>query len=392
MDRFDVHAAAFAEDPWHTYAELRRDAPVYWSDAVRAFVLTRHADVVHALRSPDFLTDFPFRLNHSVFGRCLLDLDGPDHAAARRALAPVFGHRGIAEVVDPIIADGIRLLFDDMPAGAGSEFVEQLSVDLPYYLTTRLLGLPFEDRDWLRPRVRTIALALELPEGADGRQATAAAGELSRYLSERLDAAGDGTPPPGPLRDLLASPSPPWKGWSYHGSMVFMLLAGTETSTCVIANVMRALLLHDVDLGRLAGDRPMIDAVVKETLRWDPPTHTVLRFARDDVTVRGVTIPRHSRVLLCLASANRDPQAFDDPDAWRPGRDAGRSLSFGAGAHACLGLRAAQREVAAVLEAFAERAGGFAPPVEIGPSTGNSFRRPTHLHYFFSNQLQEAAP
>lgn len=391
MDRFDVHTAGFAEDPWQTYAELRREAPVYWSDAVRAYVLTKHADVVHALRSPDYLTDFPFRLNHRVFGRCLLDLDGPDHAAARRALAPVFGHRGISEVVDPIIADGIRLLFVDMPADGGSEFLEQLSVDLPYFLTTRLLGLPFEDREWLRPRVRTIALALELPEGADGRQASAAADELSQYIVDRLEDCDD-APPSGPLRELLVCDSPPWSGWSYHGSIVFMLLAGTETSTCVIANVVRALLLHDIDLGRISGDRQLVEAIVKETLRWDPPTHTVLRFARDDVTVRGVTIPRHSRVLLCLASANRDSEAFDDPDAWRPDRDSGRSVTFGAGAHSCLGVRAAQREVVAVLQAFAERAGGFAPPVEIGPSTGNSFRKPTRLHYRFSNQLQEAAP
>lgn len=390
MDRFDVHSARFDRDPWSVYAELRVEEPVHWSDSVGAYVLTRHEDVLAGLRNRAFITDFPFRLNHGLFGRCIVDLDGPDHVAARRALAPVFSQTGIREVVDPIIDDGIERLFADRPARPGAAWIEQLATDLPYYLTTRLLGLPFEDRAWLRPRVRTISDVIELPQRADPQAALAAARELGDYLEDRLERSGP-LPVEAPLRALLESADPPWKGWSFHGSLVFFLLAGTETSTCVVANVMRALFLHRVDLASLAGDRARIDAIVRETIRWDPPTHTVLRFAGDDVRVRDVTIPRHSRVLLCLASANRDPAAYEAPDAWLPERDAGISLSFGIGAHACVGARAAQREVAALVEALAREVGGeLAPVVEVAPSTGNSFRRPAALRHGFAGEPERA--
>ena len=119
--------------------------------------------------------------------------------------------------------------------------------------------------------------------------------------------------------------------------------------------------------------------MITECLRWEPPLHSILRFAATKLVVDGVTIPHRSPVHLSLASANRDEAHFHAPDVWDPKRAEKRHLTFGAGRHGCLGSTLAEREFGLVFRLLAERCGAIEAEGAIPPIKGHAFRRPARL-------------
>jgi len=129
-------------------------------------------------------------------------------------------------------------------------------------------------------------------------------------------------------------------------AMVFLLLvAGHETTVNLIGNGVLALLEHPEQMEMLRSDPSLIKPAIEELLRYGSPLKTATeRYAREDVTVAGVTIPRGSLVFAVIASANRDERQFADPDTLDITREPNRHLSFGMGAHFCLGASLARME------------------------------------------------
>jgi cytochrome P450 len=143
-------------------------------------------------------------------------------------------------------------------------------------------------------------------------------------------------------------------------AFVFLLLpAGFETTTNLLSNAVLGFLERPDDFAALRADPSRIGAHVEEVLRHDPPVHGTARVATRDVDLGGTTIPRGALVLVNPGAANRDDDAFPDPDRFDPSRHSQGGVAFGHGIHFCLGAPLARMEAVLAVEALASRFRGF---------------------------------
>ncbi len=156
---------------------------------------------------------------------------------------------------------------------------------------------------------------------------------------------------------------------------MLMLLAGNETTTNLIVNLLRLLDAHPGQAAKLRADPGLADAAVEETLRLRNSIRNIDRYALSEVEMRGVTIPAGGLCVLWLSAANRDPEVFPDPDAflidrYAPGTATPRHMAFGAGPHFCLGAPLARMEtrIAARAIATATRSVEMVGPATLGPN------------------------
>ncbi|MEE9243198.1 MAG: cytochrome P450, partial [Mycobacterium sp.] len=134
-----------------------------------------------------------------------------------------------------------------------------------------------------------------------------------------------------------------------------LLVAGHETTVNLIANAILALLRAPGRWAALAADPAMAGAVIEETLRYDPPVQLMGRVAGEAMNIGGLSIPKGDNMLILIAAAHRDPEVFDQPDLFDPGRAAVRHLGFGKGPHFCIGAPLARLEANVALTAMAAR-------------------------------------
>lgn len=397
----DFSSDEFLADPWPIYKELRRADPVHWSEAFKAFLVTRCEDVLALLADRRVVSGFPMRSSRRLFGPTLLDADGPSHRELRKIFMPLFAGGSVKRLRTEILIPAVDQVLDSIAAEMGSadqveiEFMERVAVGVPYAMVTRLFGLPPEDAIWLRPRVLPLAGAIEFP-ATSLDMAFAAKSELIDYLTDALaNRQEDGRMP---FLDLVFPPGEPVDN-SLLGTAALFLLAGTETSVATIGKIMYAVLAHNVELSALA-DVEYRTQVVRETLRWEPPSHTILRYASTDMNIHGVDVPRRSALLLSLGSASRDEEAFSDPDTWRPGRPDQRMLAFSSGPHTCLGIQLALAEFDTLFERLSFRFGGVRRSGSLDGirpgfwrlrERGHIFRRPDHLRVRLERQRAGAS-
>jgi cytochrome P450 len=163
-------------------------------------------------------------------------------------------------------------------------------------------------------------------------------------------------------------------------NIVLLLVAGTVTTRCAIANTLRAVMAEPAVFADLRAGALTAGLVVAETLRHDPPLHFTTRFATCDTTLAGVTIPRGAPLQVCLASANRDEDVFENPDVWDPHRES-RSppMTFGSGRHLCPGNTLGEHEAVILLEELQRRYTSIHPAAELPPTQGWMLRAPTRL-------------
>lgn len=365
-------------DLYRFYAFMRARHPVYWSEAHKGYFLFKYDHVRRALTTEDFTVEFAFRASRRVFGRNLLDTDGPGHRCLRRLVNPLFSPAAVesyAPTLESIVSD----LIGGLDASRPIDFASEFAIRVPYRAMCTFLGMPVGDAAWLYEKMRPIVKSLDLPPTCMD-EARAARKELEGYFSGILASKcphHDGT-----ILGTLATSKEVGTSIDEQellGTSLLLLLAGTETSLCAIIDTLVCLLRHPGSF-RAMKERPaMIPGVVAESLRWEPPLHSVLRFTAADVEIGGVAIPRRSPVYACLASANRDEEHFRSPEEWDPGRTENGHLTFGTGKHGCLGAMLAEREFCTIYRQLAGRFEDIAAVEEIPPIVGHAFRRPECL-------------
>jgi cytochrome P450 len=358
---------AVLPDPYPVLAGLRDASPFAEFDG--AFVVVgRHADCSAVLRHPrassergkSLLTSTPPRRTRDK--PSFLSLDPPDHTRLRRLVAKAFTPRTIAR-----LEPRIRALTSDLltaAAAAGQlEVVSQLAYPLPVRIISELLGVPVDDHPRFAGWSARLAHSLEPGFGLDSAAAQAradaaavASDEFAVYFRE-LIAIRRAHPAEDLLSEMIAAEDDGEKLTEDEliATCVLLLVAGHETTVGLISNGILALLRHPEQLALLRDNPDLAASAVEETLRYDTPVQMTGRVARGGMQIGPVAAPDGALILLLLAAAGRDPQAFPDPDRFDIRRGATGHLAFAAGPHFCLGAPLARLEASIALESFARR-------------------------------------
>lgn len=398
----DRHLAshAFYADPYPTYARLRAEHPVFWCKPWRSWVVTRHADVMAMLHAPavyssagrqtpllDRLPEAaqerlrPLRRIFAAGG--LLNSDPPDHTRLRRLVQRAFSPRIVAG-----LRPSVERIAAELLAGADRsgrlEVVGELAYPLSMRVIAELLGVPPSAGPDAYPLFRDYAQALRSYFDGNGhlsadnalrvQATTMAVYDRFRALLAKRRAA--------PRDDLLTALAGADESGDFLSeeellaTCAILFQAGHETTANLIANGLFTLLRHPEQMALLRDDPALVPAAIEEILRYVGSVTAVRRVVTADVEVRGAPLQRGQLVNLMLASANRDPEVFADPERFDIRRSAAelRHVAFGHGVHFCIGAALARMETAVALPALIARRPSLRPAEE--PSYHPGMLRP----------------
>lgn len=354
---FDWVSQDFLRDPYSQYKALRESDPIHYNAARGGWMLTRYNDMVGVLRDDDRFS--AERVGPQIEGdvpKSMLGSDPPDHTRLRTLVNKAFTPRTIRQLTSRIheLVDG---LLDDVEHRGEMEAITEFAYPLPITVIAEMLGVPSVDRDFFRDASQKIAVALGPIEDMQvAMRALEGRNQLIEYFNalipqRRAD----------PRDDLLTALLQVEDAGDVlsHGELLAMLLlllvAGHETTVNLIGNGLLALLRHPDQLERLRTEDGIGRQAVEELLRYDSPVQMTGRIAKVDVEVGGVEIKAGQFVSTIVASANRDPEVFTDPDTLDLTRDPCNHLSFSAGIHFCLGAQLARLEGQIALTTIAKR-------------------------------------
>lgn len=358
---FDPIDPALAADPHPLYHRMREQSPVHRDDRTNAWYLTRHADVVAALRDPSLSSERPHSRRAGQM-MSMVGVDPPDHTRLRRLVSKAFTPR-MVEQLRPRVESIAAALLDRVAGRPAIDLVQEFAYPLPITVIAEMLGVPEEDRaqfrGWFealfgrdegRRRFRTDLTAEEEEElTRPFREHNAAMREL---ISRRRRQPGDDL-----ISELIAVEE---QGDSLSedelvAMCTLLVLAGHVTTVSLISGGMLALFQNPNQLDRLRREPVIVETAVEELLRYTAPVVMVQRVAREDVEVGGRTVRAGQIVMPLLAAANRDPSVFPDPDRLDLCRDPNPHIAFAHGIHFCLGAPLTRLEAQVAFPMLLER-------------------------------------
>jgi cytochrome P450 PksS len=362
LETTDLADPVMFSNPYPRFAELRRKAPVSRAFSKQllggtGYMLTRHEHVLLLHNDVRFSSDptsqgSSFLMRHlprmfRLLTSSMVYKDDPDHARLRRLVNKAFTPRMVQQMtgeIERIVAE----LLDKVDA-RGSETVDlvaEVAVPLPLSVISTMLGVGDQDRNEFHVLMERFVVRLGSGSAADAMRAVPTARKLYAVL-ERLAEQRRAQPDDGLISALLAASE---DGDSLSPdevmAMIFLLmLAGHDTTANLIGSSALALIEHPEQAERLRADPALTPRAVEELLRFTTPVPCgASRTLLDDVEVDGTTMPKGSKVLGMINSANRDETVFERPDELNLGRDPNRHLTFAFGKHFCLGNQLARLE------------------------------------------------
>jgi cytochrome P450 len=369
VDGVSLFEPAVVEDPYPYYAWLRERAPVHYSPPLDAWLLSRHEHVSRAFRMHDVLSSAPPG-GSPPGSRFLLNSDPPEHTVLRRLVNRFFSAEASRRLEGRIRAITGELLDDLLAASSRGEadFMLQVANPLPVVVIAELLGIPPERRDDFKRWSDATIGGAEMST----REIAVASLEMGRYFGEIVDQRR-AEPGDDLVSRLVRAGGDEMTRQELASFCTLLLIAGNETTTNLIGNLVLALLTHPEQLELLRRDPALVPAAVEEAMRFDAPVQGVWRLALRDVTLGGTTIPRGARVVLLQAAANRDGDHYPDADRFLVERNPRDHVGFGLGIHFCLGTHLARLETRIVVEELLARAAEVhrdGPGERIAPRTG----------------------
>ncbi len=363
-------------DPFPVYRWLRDHEPVHWSHSMRAWVITRYADVLEVFQRPDMFSSDRFRkidekfTSHRPEVRSVADVlsdwlvfrDPPDHTRLRALLHRSFTPRQLDNNRSRI-QETIDRLLDAVARDGEMDFIRDFAFPLPALVIALLLGAPAED---IEPIKRwSDRLAAYLGGAVDERDNF---GEASEGVASLVDYFQQ------LLRDKVANPADDLMSLMLRAehegdslspeevvsNCVLLLFAGHETTTNLLGNGLLHLLSHGDQAELLAREPALGTSAIEELLRFDGPVPATIKVLTRDLEWHGARLRRGEVVFPFVSAANRDPRQFPEPDVLDIRRTPNRHLAFAFGIHFCLGAPLARLEARLAFETLMRRLSGLA--------------------------------
>jgi cytochrome P450 len=374
-----VSVAELEADPHPALAALRATAPVARVDALGGWLVTRRDLVLAVMRDAEtFTVDDPRFSTARVVGASMLSRDGAEHARHRDPFARAFRLAAVRDGLSAFVTEEAGRLVAALPAGGG-ELRRGLAGPLAVAVVARSLGLAGAEPatvlrwyDAIVSGVAGVAAGRPVPEDAH-----AAFDRLAAAVHDELAAPDAGTT----LLRAAVSGSELSPDEVVSNAAVIMF-GGIETTEGMILNAVWHLLSHPGQLALVRADRDLLANAVEESLRLEPAAAEIDRYATRDVRLGDADIRAGDLVVVSLAGANRDPDVFEDPDAFDVRRaDARLQVGFAHGPHVCPGMHLARLETGAAIDALLDRFPDLAlDPDRPTAPRGLVFRKPPHLH------------
>jgi len=366
-------SADFLTDPYPTLARLRTHEPVFWSEAWRAWLVTRYDDCLAGMRDykeysnvgrrqvvfdqlpPDTRARVEPLSRH--FSGGMGNVDPPEHSRLRKLVSKAFTPTAIAVWRERVLDHVDELL--DLSGGADRfELIREFAFPLPAITISELLGLPVADIDQLKTWSDEFTSFM----GTGTVDPAAVETSLHAYVAARawlltIIEEHKATQPDDLISSLLSVGD---AGDSLSDeevvAMCFLLMVGGhQTTTNLIGNTM-LLLLQNPEQMHLLRDQPsLLKSAIEESLRFEAPFQQGWRISSEDIELGGRLIRRGQMLRFMIGAANRDPARFEQPDRFDIGRGSNRHLTFGSGIHACLGAPLARLEAEIALSRLLDR-------------------------------------
>ncbi len=363
----NLNDSDFVNNKYEYYKWLREYSPVHVGkvSVIKIYLLSRYEDCLSLMKDPRFLRNrstitgggkFPFPLpkSMSLVADSMIIEDDPEHKRLRNLVQKAFAPkvlRGMEESIEAMTHE----LLDAVEGQDSFELKQAYALPIPVNVIGRLVGVSQDLMPRFRDSIRYLSegfsgwsmlrtVAFDIPKAVKLVREMIAekrANPADDILTGLIEAEEEG--------DRLSE--------NELISMIFLLIiAGFETTVHLISNGVIALTQHPEQMARLRSDPELYGSAVEEILRFNGPLHgTKMTYAREDIELHGVTIPKGASVMPLLGAANHDPEVFANPEVFDIARTPNRHLGFSQGNHFCLGAFLARMETKIALKTLIER-------------------------------------
>ena len=357
------------ENPYPIYRRLREEAPIFWSETWRAWVISSYDSIVASLKDKENLSNENrqasifanlnetermalSQLRHYFAQKDVIGSDPPDHTRMRALVQKAFTARTVAAMEVKIRRLAVDMISEAAAKGS-FDFIEEVAHPLPVLLIAEILGAPVEDRPlfkrWSAEILAFMGTGKTQVDTALRSQASLM--EMFDYMNDMIDRRKQ--KPEDDVITTLAFAEEEGKGFTRDELLATcntLLTAGHETTTSLIGNLVHHLLSHVEQWTRVKESPQLISFAIEESLRFDAPKQRDFRKVKKNHVFAGFDFQEDQLVFQLLGSGNRDPLKFEDPDLYDITRTPNDHLSFGSGIHFCLGAPLARLEARVVLE------------------------------------------
>ena len=358
------------ENPYPFYERARSEEPIFYSDELQAWIVTRYDDIHSILNQPDVFSSRDalrpvVRFTPAVFAELrqgypfvpnVVDSDGAAHTRFRNAVARAFVPRRI-KALEPFIQEVITSLVDSFEKNHQADLISQFCYPLPLEVALHLIGVPKEDMAATKKLSDCTSMLVNspLPEEKQVEYARAFVQE-QRYFLQLINERRK-SPRQDLISDLLDTPpgEQPFDEAQLVNILVSLVVAGHETTTQLLGNGLFLLLSQPERWSALCAHPEGIPQAIEEMLRYDSPVPAFFRTTTREATVGGVTFPADTLLMVVYGSANRDESQFPHADQFDMQRTPNHHLAFGYGIHFCVGAFLARKQGQMALETLCRR-------------------------------------